>query len=97
MTHEELIPAADFCTHHQIEVSFLHSLQDYGLVEMTTVEHNVYLHPEQLSALEKFIRLHYDLHVNLEGLDVIHHMLSRVEDLQREIGALRNRLRFYGE
>ncbi|GAA4732387.1 chaperone modulator CbpM [Flavisolibacter ginsenosidimutans] len=97
MSREELISANDFCTHHRIEISFLQSLQNYGLVEMTTVEHNVFLHPEQLSEVEKFIRLHYDLHVNMEGLDVIRHMLERMESLQKEASSLRNRLRFYEE
>lgn len=97
MSHEELISANDFCTHHRIEVSFLRSLQDYGLVELSTMEQNVFLHPEQLDTVEKFIRLHYDLHVNMEGLDVIHHMLQRMEGLQKDLGTLRNRLRFYEE
>ena len=95
MTNEELITAEDLCVHHRIDVSFLQSLQDYGLVELTTVQETVYLHPDQLNAVEKFIRLHYDLDLNFEGLDVIHHIVQLMEDAQAEVSALRNRLRFF--
>ena len=97
MSREELIPATEFCTHHRIEVSFLRSLQDYGLMEITTIEQNFFLHPEQVSEVEKFIRLHYDLHVNMEGLDVIHHMLQRMEAMQKQLSVLRNKLNLHEE
>lgn len=97
MANEELISAAAFCTHHRIEASFLQSLQDYGLVELQTVHETTYFRPEQLPAVEKLMHLHYDLDVNLEGLDVIQHMLQRMETLQHEMNALKNRLRFYEE
>ncbi len=95
MLNEELIPATDFCTHHRIDVSFLESLQDYGLVELTTVQGTAYLHPDQLNVVEKFIRLHNDLDLNFEGLDVLHQILQRMETAQAEVKALRNRLRFF--
>ena len=94
MSNEELIPATDFCAHHCIDVSFLQSLQEYGLVELTTVKETAYLHPEQLETVEKFVRLHYDLALNFESLDVIHHILERMEAVQAEVNTLRNRLRF---
>lgn len=97
MTTEELIPAADFCTHHRIEVSFLQSLQDYGLVEMQTLHETAYLQPDQVAAVEQYMHLHYDLDVNFEGLDVIQHILQRMEVMRQEMSVIKNRLRFYGE
>jgi hypothetical protein len=35
MQEENLIPANEFCLHHNIEVSFIDSLKEYGLVEFT--------------------------------------------------------------
>ena len=94
MSQEELIPANDFCTHHRIEVSFLQSLQEYGLVELTTVQETPFLHSDQLAAVEKFMHLHYDLDINFEGLDVIRHLLQRMEDLQQELALVKSKLRF---
>lgn len=94
MVQEELISANDFCTHHRVEVSFLQSLQDYGLVALTTIQERLFLHPDQLNTVEKFMHLHYDLEVNFEGLDIIGHMLERMEALQQEMTLLKNRLRF---
>ena len=94
MAQEELISANDFCTYHRIEVSFLQSLQEYGLVELTTVQETVYLQPDQLNTVESLVRLHYDLDVNFEGLDVIRHLLQRMENLQREMTSLKNKFHF---
>ena len=41
------------------------------------------------------IRLHYDLNINLEGLDAVYNLLKRVENLQSEITSLHNKLRIY--
>jgi len=41
------------------------------------------------------MRLHFDLHINLEGLDAVYHLLQRVENLQSEITSLNNKLRLY--
>lgn len=97
MPFEPLIPATEFCLHHQIDVSFLRSLHEYGLIEMTVENENSFLNPEQLNELEKFLRLHYELQVNMEGLDVVQHLLQRIETLQSEATLLKRRLQFYGE
>lgn len=91
----KLIPAGDFCHHHQIEISFLYSLENFGLISMTTRDDMVFLDTEQLLELEKIIRLHFDLDINLEGIDVINHLLKRMEEMQGELSQLKNRLRLY--
>ena len=95
MQENNLIPAKDFCSHHHIEVSFIHSLHDYGLIDITTTGEDCYLQAEQLDDLEKMVRLYYDLHINLEGIDVIRHLLQRMEELQREMNELKNKLRVF--
>ncbi len=52
---------------------------------------------DKLKDLEKFIRLHYELDINTEGIDAIAQLLNRVENMQDEITRLKNRLRFYEE
>jgi len=49
----------------------------------------------QLQQLEKYIRLYYELDINLEGIETITHLLRRIDLMQDEIIMLKNRLRLY--
>ncbi len=93
MLREELVNAQEFCLHNQVELSFINSLNEYGLIDITTIEEQPFLESSKLWLLEKMIRLHYDLHINFEGLDAINCLLDRVENLQQEVNLLRGRLR----
>jgi MerR HTH family regulatory protein len=95
MENEPLIPIELFRTHYQVEFSFIHSLSEHGLVEITTVEGVQYMHKDQVKDLEKMIRLHFDLDINIEGIEAIYHLLQRMDSLQDELNAMRNRLRLY--
>jgi hypothetical protein len=95
MQDESLIPATELCVHHNIEMSFIYSLQEYGLLEIVNREKTIFIHTDQLSELEKLIRLHYELDINLEGMDVICHLLKRLEAAQQEVQQLRMQLKFY--
>ena len=90
-----LISAEEFCTKHQIEISFISSLQESGLVEVTIIKESSYIDVNQLQKLEKILRLYYDLDINIEGIEAITHLLNRVNDMQQEITALKNRLRLF--
>ncbi len=95
MHHANLIPAADFCSHYNIEASFIDALNSYGLVQITTIEGNCFINEDQLCEVESFIRLHHELHRNLESIDVVKNLLTRNESMQEEMKALKNRLRLY--
>jgi uncharacterized Fe-S cluster-containing MiaB family protein len=90
-----MIPANEFCTYHNIEISFLNSLQEAGLIEITIIEETEYIPENQLNELEKIIRLYYELDINLEGIETVMHLLQRINDMQDEITLLKNRLRLY--
>lgn len=94
MEREDLIPAKDFCHYHNIEYSFITSLEDSGLITVTSVEESAFIHSEELEKLEKFVRLHYDLQINIEGIETIYHLLQKIEQMQREIMQLRNATAF---
>jgi len=53
------------------------------------------LYEEEIQTIEKMIRLHYDLEINLEGIEAISHLLKRVDGLQEELTSLKNRLSLY--
>jgi hypothetical protein len=95
MQTEYLIAADEFCASHNIDISFISSLQQNGLIEITIVKNSVFIEAGQLQDLEKFIRLYYELDINLEGIETVNHLLKRINSLQNEITRLRNKLRLF--
>lgn len=95
METTHLISIQQFCTHYNVPKSFINALSEYDLVEITISENTTYLKTNQLNEVEKMIRLHYDLEINFEGIDVIYNLLKRNESLQNELRRLHNRLKFY--
>jgi hypothetical protein len=78
-----------------VPVRFITALQEYELIEITITDNQDYLKTNQLNAIEKMIRLHYDLDINFEGIDAIYNLLKQVEQLQDEVRILKNRLNAY--
>lgn len=95
METEHLVAVQEFCQHHEIEFSFINSLNDYGLIEITTVEETQYIYREQMKDIEKMVRLHHELDINMEGIGAITHLLQRIGALQEEVKTLKNRLSLY--
>jgi hypothetical protein len=95
MANENLISADEFCVRYNAELSFITALHEYGLIEIITVEENYFIDDNQLQKLEQYARWHYDFDINLEGIEVIDHLLDRVKNLQDEIIELQNKLKLY--
>lgn len=93
MKNEEMVPASEFCIHHNIELSFIDSLREYGMIQTMVKEEIIYLPISELPRLEKIIRLHFDLDINLEGVETITHLLERMKVMQERITQLTNRLK----
>ncbi len=90
--NENKITISQFCEIYEIPSDFIESLQKYELIELIRAENTAYIHHEQVAQIEKFMRLHYDLNINFEGLDVIHNLLNQLETLQQEVILLKNKL-----
>ena len=95
MKNEILISADEFCVHHHIEFSFIRNLQEFGMIEIVTKQETNYIPESQLEKLERILRLHQDLEINVEGIDAITHLLKRLNDMQIENALLKNKLRLY--
>ncbi len=95
MQTQYLISADEFCMYHKVEHSFLNSLQQFGLIEVKIIEENRFIEPEKLSDLEKFVRLHYDMDINLEGIEAITYLLDKIKTLKDEVNVLKNKLSLY--
>ncbi len=91
----QYISLDEFCSNHNVEISFIGSLQQTGLVEIHTIKETGFIEVSQLRQVEKFIRFHYDLDINIEGIETITHLLQRITSMQDEMTMLRNRLRVY--
>lgn len=95
MATEGLIAANDFCVYYDVEYTFINSLQEAGLVQITTVNKATYIPETELQKLERIIHLHHDLEINIAGIEAITHLLDRVEQMQENMRSLKNRLRMY--
>lgn len=95
METKDLILIEQFCTHHDIEFSFINSLHEFGLIEVVELNDAKYLANEQLRDVEKMIRLHYELDINMEGIDAISNLLKQIDNLQKELIATQNKLRLF--
>jgi len=97
MTTATLISTNDFCTWHQVEYTFISSLREAGLVEITIVNKTEYIPETQLQKLERMVRMHQDLDINIAGIEAITHLLDRFEAIQEDMRTLKNKLRIYEE
>ena len=95
MEQYKYIEVRDFCVSHGISTQFIVQLHDTGLIKVVKKENTEYLQYDELPKVEKIVRLHDDLNLNLEGIDVINSLLERVEQMQNEIINLKNKLDFY--
>ena len=95
MNSQDLIQIDLFCQHHNIEVTFITALKEYGMIEIIVMEKKDYFSKEQLATIEKIIRLHHDLEINLEGIDVIMNLLNQIEEYKSELILSQNKLTFF--
>lgn len=93
--HEHLISTDDFCSHYKVESAFITSLQQNGLIEIITIDQHSFIDHDHLKNIEKLVRLHYDLDINLEGIEAITYLLNKVKNMQEEIITLKNKLSVY--
>ncbi len=95
MKIEDWIPTEDLCTHYRVERQFIKDLRDNDIIEIRRIERRECIPLEQISEFERMRRLHYDMHINVEGLEVVRNLLEKIEALQREKRQLLNRLNLY--
>ncbi|MDF3028013.1 MAG: hypothetical protein K0S23_2320 [Fluviicola sp.] len=77
------------CVYYNIETSFVQKLDEHGLIELIHSDEALYITFEQLSDLEKYMHMHYELEINIEGLETIKYLLDQVYQLQKEVNRLK--------
>ena len=95
MLTEEMISANEFCIYHNIDMSFIISLKDSGLINISTVGEKIFVSESELSKVEKLVRLYYEMDINLEGIETITYLLQQLNKMQEQVVQLNNKLRMY--
>lgn len=89
----DYIHIKDFCRGHNLEEEFIVQLQDYELIALKIIDEQQFIDIEELPKVEKLVRLHQDLHINIDGLEAIHYLLERTQRMSEELQTLKKRLR----
>ena len=55
MATQDIITAKEFCIHHNVEMTFIQSLGESGLVEIIQTEEEICVPMHQLPQLEKMV------------------------------------------
>lgn len=97
MEKEQLVSIQQVCTHYNIAVSFMTSLEEHGLIEITTIEQTQFVPVDKIKDIERIWHMHDELEINLPGIEAITHLLHQMESMQLELIALKNRLSRYQE
>lgn len=95
MSEKDILKLEKFCELYEVPTSFVDSLNQFELINLTTIDDEMYIENEELPNIEKYIRLHYDLDINMEGLDVINNLLQKIESLKKQVVLLENELKYY--
>ena len=95
MPEQNIISISTFCSKYQVPETFIYSLREYELVEVVEKEGEAFIQVEHLQWVEKMMRLHYELDINMEGLDAISNLLQQVWKLQQENQELKDKLNLY--
>ncbi len=95
MNTDPRISITTLCEHYQVETTFFIRLGEIGLIEIETLGEHQYVHEDQIAAVERMIRMHHELDVNIEGIDVVVNLLDKIEALQNELSAMKSRLKLY--
>jgi hypothetical protein len=95
MKKEKMISAKEFCLYHNIDLAFIHSLKESGLIDVVSIKMEAFIEESQLRHLENLMRLKQEMDINMEGIETITYLLRRINVMQIHIVQLNNRLKFY--
>lgn len=79
------ISVIQFSKYHEIEPQFVIDLYENGLVVLSKLDQEYFIEEDHLTQVEKYVQFHYDLGINLEGIEVIHRLLSEISSLQNQL------------
>jgi hypothetical protein len=95
MATKKLIAVKTFCQYHNISHDFILDLHRNELIELVMIKRTRYIPETQLHELERILRIYNEFNVNIEGLQIVLHLLSSLQKKEAALTALKNHLAFY--
>jgi chaperone modulatory protein CbpM len=93
MNSQKLILIDTLCTHLKVDLSFFSHLNEIGLIEIKEIEKLAYIPEDKVEKTEKMIRMYQELDLNIESIDVVFNLLQKIENLQKDLILVKNRLK----
>ena len=90
----EYISIKSLASFHNLDENLLLEIVEYEIVPIKRTRSEVMISSEYLDEFERALRLHLDLGVNLQGVDIICHMRNQIREMQDEIARLNRLLEF---
>lgn len=91
----ELITIREYCVNYSVDPSFITALEESGLIVLTIINEDKFIHFKQLVEMERFVHFHYDLQINIEGIEAIMNLLQKIKHLQHEIDVLKSQVHLH--
>jgi chaperone modulatory protein CbpM len=82
------ITVREFSGFHEVETRLVNSFLEFGIVECHYQNEEPCIAETDIEDIEAALRLHLELEVNLEGIDIILHMRRQLLNLQQRLSAL---------
>ena len=86
-----LFKVVDICQSNKIERKFIQELHQNGLIEIIVEQETEFIEEEHISQIERFSTWHYELEINVHGIEVVQQLIDRIEKLQQEVRILKGR------
>lgn len=89
------ISCEEFTKIYKIELHFIKNLNLNGLIVLQHDNGTDYIDYDNIPLVEKFARWHYDMDINMEGIEVISRLLDKISSIQQENLSMRNELQYF--
>ncbi len=86
-----LFSVIDICKTNNIERTFIQELQNNGLIEIIVQEEQEFIEEEQVVYVERFSTWHYELELNIQGIEIVSNLIDKIEELQRELREIKRK------
>lgn len=95
MEHTNFIAAKDLCTVYGMDYNFIIAIKEAGLLEFKEENQDLFVEENLLENFDKLWRLHYEMEINVEGMETINHLLHQLHLLQIELKSAQAKIQFY--